>query len=402
MSILYFDCGMGAAGDMLSAAVLELLDDKENFLSEMNHAGIPHVSFSMEPSRKCGITGTHLQVLVDDTEEDEHFHDYHHSDHDHNHGHHHHDHHHSSMEEITHLISHLHVSDGVKKDVMAVYSLIVDAESHVHGVPVTEIHFHEVGTMDALADITAFCLLMEKLGRPQVLASPIHVGSGTVRCAHGILPVPAPATAHLLQGIPMYAGSIQGELCTPTGAALLKHFVSSFGQMPVMTVSCIGYGMGKKDFACANCVRAMLGHQSGNSGDVICLSCNLDDMTAEALGFAMDVMLENGALDVWTQAIGMKKNRPGVMLSVLCAPRQKAEMVKLIFKHTTTLGIRETEHSRYCLTRTLETMDTPYGPVRVKHSEGYGISRTKAEYDDLASIARENNKSLEEIKNSLV
>lgn len=169
-----------------------------------------------------------------------------------------HTHHHRGMHEIEHIIEDLKLSQKVRSDVLAVYALIAEAESHVHGVPVTDIHFHEVGTMDAIADITAVCLLMERIAPQQVISSPVHVGSGHVHCAHGILPVPAPATAYILRDVPIYGGGIKGELCTPTGAALLKHFVTSFGNMPVMKTEMIGYGMGKKDFEAANCVRAFL------------------------------------------------------------------------------------------------------------------------------------------------
>lgn len=386
MTTLYLDCGMGAAGDMLSAALLELLPDRDGFLEELNHVGIPHVKASEEKAVKCGICGTHLAVKVDGKDADEQLHD--------------HSHHHSGMDDIGHIIAHLDVSEQVKADILAVYRLIAQAESHVHGVQVSQIHFHEVGTMDAIADITAFCMLMEKLGHPQVTVSPIHVGSGTVKCAHGILPVPAPAAAWLLQGIPIYSGTIQGELCTPTGAALLKHFAASFGSMPPMTVEKIGYGMGKKDFPQANCVRAMLGTRQADSDAVTELSCNLDDMTPEEIGFAMDILLENGALDVWTTPIGMKKCRPGVMLSVLCPQDNKETFIRLLFKHTSTIGIRETVHNRFCLTRTQKTLSTPYGEIRVKCSSGFGVSKEKMEYDDLARIAREQQMTIDEIRRS--
>ena len=216
MRTLYIDCGMGAAGDMLTAALLELIPDKEAFLHRMNHLGIPGVMVSAEKSVKCGITGTHFSVKVHNTEEDEHMHDHAHG---HSHGHSH-SHHHGSMAQIRSIVSAMPIPTMVKLDIMSVYNEIAEAESAVHGVPVDQIHFHEVGSMDAVADITAVCLLMHELDVDRVVASPVHVGSGQVRCAHGILPVPAPATAHILKQVPIYGGSIRGELCTPTGAAL--------------------------------------------------------------------------------------------------------------------------------------------------------------------------------------
>ncbi len=282
MRTLYLDCGMGAAGDMLAAALLELIPDSDEFLEKVNGLGIPGVSVEREVSVKCGITGTHMKVWVNGTEEESsdhdheehhheehgssHEHHHHHEEHGHSYSHEHHHHHgehghsHNSMSAIRHIVEgHLSLPEKVKKDIMAVYELIAQAESQVHGVPVTEIHFHEVGTMDAIADITMVCLLMDRLSPERVVASPIHTGSGQIRCAHGILPVPAPATAYILKGVPIYGGSIKGELCTPTGAALLKYFATEFGTMPVMKTESIGYGMGKKDFEAANCLRAFWG-----------------------------------------------------------------------------------------------------------------------------------------------
>lgn len=401
MKTLYLDCSMGAAGDMLAAALLELLPNPDAFVAELNALAIPDVKFSRETSVKCGITGTHLQVTVHGEEEGAHDHHHAHShDHHHDHAHaHHHDHahshhHHASLHDIEHIVrGHLSLPATVADNVMAVYHLIADAESKAHGKPVSEIHFHEVGTMDAIADITAVCLLMHRLAPDEIIVSPVHVGSGQVHCAHGILPVPAPATATILQDVPIYGGSIQGELCTPTGAALLKHFADSFGEMPVMRTSAIGYGMGKKDFPAANCVRALLGERSD---DVIELCCNIDDMTGEAIGYAFDKLFAAGALDVYTIPIGMKKSRPGHLLHVICREADKDALVRALFAHTTTIGIRENRFRRYTLDRRIETIETVDGPVRRKCSTGYGVSREKFEHDDLARIADAQGLSLRE------
>lgn len=404
MKTLYLDCSMGAAGDMLAAALLELLPDPDAFVAELNALAIPGVKFSREASVKCGITGTHLQVTVHGEEEDAHDHHHAHShDHHHDHAHaHHHDHahihhHHASLHNIEHIVrGHLSLPATVADNVMAVYRLIADAESKAHGKPVSEIHFHEVGTMDAIADITAVCLLMHRLAPDEIIVSPVHIGSGQVHCAHGILPVPAPATATILQDVPIYGGSIQGELCTPTGAALLKHFANSFGDMPVMRTSAIGYGMGQKDFPAANCVRALLGERSAASDDVIELCCNIDDMTGEAIGYAFDKLFAAGALDVYTIPIGMKKSRPGHLLHVICREADKDALVRALFAHTTTIGIRENRFRRYTLDRRIETIETVDGPVRRKCSTGYGVSREKFEHDDLARIADAQGLSLRE------
>lgn len=401
MRTLYLDCGMGAAGDMLAGALLELLPDPEAFLAELDDLGIPDVKIEREPSVKCGITGTHISVTVNGEEEESHDHEHHHSHehvHDHHHEHHEH-HHHTGMHEIEHLVMrHFHLPEKVKKDIMAVYGLIAEAESHAHGVPVTEIHFHEVGTMDAVADITTVCLLMDRLSVDEVIVSPVHVGSGQVKCAHGILPVPAPATAYILKDVPIYGGSVKGELCTPTGAALLKYFATRFGNMPVMKVQAVGYGMGKKDFEAANCVRAMLGETKSGKDIVLELSCNVDDMTAEEIGFAMERLFEGGALEVYTIPIHMKKSRPGTLIRVMCKEQDKEDMIGLIFKYTTTIGIRQAETQRYVLDRKITMVETSCGTVRRKDAAGYGVSRSKYEYDDLADIAREKGLSIKEVR----
>ena len=409
MRTIYLDCSMGAAGDMLMAALLELLPEKDTFLQKMQSLGLPGLEISAEPSVKCGITGTHMRVLIHGEEEG---HPHEHAAEAHAHSHadapeaahahvHVHPHHHTDLDELTHRISRLNVSEAVRSDILAVYQSIADAESRVHGVPVEQIHFHEVGSLDALADVTGVCLLMELLAPEQVLASPVHVGSGQVRCAHGILPVPAPATALLLEGIPIYGGSIRGELCTPTGAALLRRFVTRFGPLPPMRVEKTGYGMGTKDFEAANCVRAMLGQTEESAGHILELACNLDDMTPEAVGFAMEQLFAAGALDVYTTPIGMKKNRPGVLLTCMCREDDREAMLRTIFRHTSTLGIRVSVCDRYTLSRRQYAVQTPDGEIRVKESSGWGVLRRKAEFEDLARIARQTGKSIAEVLDTI-
>ena len=305
------------------------------------------------------------------------------------------------MADIERIAAALPVSERVRSDVLAVYGLIAAAESRVHGRPVAEIHFHEVGTMDAVADVTAVCLLMERLALEQVAASPVHVGSGTVRCAHGILPVPAPATALILRDVPVYGGEIRGELCTPTGAALLKHFVQRFGPMPVMRTEAIGYGMGSKDFPAANCVRAMLGETAGGGGRMCEISLNVDDMTAEEIGFATERIFEAGAVEVYTVPIGMKKNRPGTLIRAICPPDVREAVAAAIFRYTSTIGLREVMTERCVLRRESGEVQTPFGPVRVKRVSGWGVAREKYEYDDLARIAKEQGLSIAQVREQI-
>lgn len=391
MKTLYIECNMGVAGDMLMSALTELLPEPEQFITRMSQIGIPHVSYKREKSEKCGIVGTHIEVSVDGEVEGGY---HHHEEHAHHHA-------HRSMADIEHIIEHLQTSDWVKEQAMAVYRLIAEAESRVHGREVSQIHFHEVGAMDAIADIVGVCLLIEELHPDRIIASPIHVGSGQVHCAHGILPVPAPATSLILQGVPIYSGEIKGELCTPTGAALLKHFAEEFIPMPLLQIEKTGYGMGHKDFPVANCVRALYGRQQEKAEEICELSCNMDDITGEELAYAMKLLLEHGAREVFTTPIGMKKNRPGILLTCLCDADKRQDMLEVIFRNTTTIGVREKPVRRYTLQRRIEECETPYGKVRVKVSEGYGTIQRKPEYDDLAQLAAQQQVSIRRIRETL-
>jgi hypothetical protein len=374
MKTLFFECNMGAAGDMIMSALLELCDSPQDFIKKLNSIGIPGVVVTAEKSVKCGISGTYIDIKINE-----------------NHEHIHHE----------QLINSLNISQAVKTDALAVYKILADAESRVHGVPVEQIHFHEIGEIDAVADIVGVCMLLEELAPDIILSSPVHVGSGQVRCAHGILPVPAPATAQILRDVPIYGGDICAELCTPTGAALLKYFAKSFGAMPIMKTSKIGYGMGKKDFEAANCLRVFIGESSENNcEEVVELVCNLDDMTPEAAAFAQQILLEEGALDAYTSPINMKKGRQGIRFAVICRHDLKEKFLRLIFKHTTTLGVREIIHRRHVLAREINEVETPHGTLRVKTSQGFGTVKTKPEYDDIARIAREKELSFSEVAGS--
>lgn len=440
MRILFLDLGMGAAGDMLAGALYELIEDKKEFINEINAVGIPGVLVEAQLSVKCGIMGTHMSVTVNGAEEKSM--DYaHEKEHAHEPGRGSKEpgtaagrlyagvsHTHRSMDDIEAIIDSLNVSEKVKSDVKAVYMIIADAESRAHGRKVSEIHFHEIGSMDAVADITAVCMLMEKLKPDKVIASPVCTGFGHVHADHGVIPVPAPAAANILEGIPSYEGGIEAELCTPTGAALVKYFAGGFGRMPVLYKKKTGYGMGTKDFEACNALRAVLGENKGNSdgrtdisfagpakaapemlpdhdeaasGDtdrVIELSLTVDDMTGEEIGFACERFFEAGALDVYTCPVYMKKNRPGCVIDILVKESQRGKIIPAVFKYTTTLGIREAVCERYILKRKTEIIETEFGPVKQKVSEGYGKLIRKPEYEDLAEIAAETGLSIIEVR----
>ena len=397
MKTLYLECKMGAAGDMLMAALYELLDQdqREEFLRTMNHLGLPGVEVAPVPAKTGGIAGTHMQVTVHGREEHEHDHHHDHEhghDHEHDHEHHHdHHHHHATPGHIAELIDGLPLPQAVKDQARSVYAAIAQAEAQAHGCAVGDVHYHEVGALDAVADVTGVCYALHLLDVDRVTASPVHVGSGTVTCAHGVMPVPAPATAALLKGVPIYGGAIQGELCTPTGAALLKTFVQFFGPMPVMETEKVGYGVGTKEFEQANCVRAFLGEEEPqNCGDILELVCNVDDMSPEALAFACARLLEGGALDVYTTPGTMKKGRPGWVLTVLCKPDHEQELVRQIFLHTTTNGLRSRLSQKLYLKPDIRQVQTQWGPVGVKIAKGFGVTHAKPEFEDVAALAREN------------
>ena len=422
MKTIYLECNMGAAGDMLMSALYEICDQKEWFLHKMNTVFAPyHIALSPESAVSCGISGTHMKVTVNGTEEvsldvnAEHAHHTHaecpdasgarevsdpaEDGHSHTH---------TTYAAVCEEITSLDLPAEVKEDALAIYRLLGEAEAKVHDTTLEQIHFHEVGTLDALADVVGCALLIRTIAPEQILASPLHVGNGFVKCAHGVLPVPAPATAELLRGIPFYTGSVTGELLTPTGAAILHYYVLRYLPMPTMTASEIGYGIGSKDFGIANCVRAFLGDTASYlaaeeepyscDDTILSISCNIDDMTGEALGLATEIFMAAGALDVFTIPIQMKKNRPAVMLTCMCAKEDREKFLTLILKHTTTLGVREYTCKRYGLKRGIREVETIYGTVRVKAASGYGVTKEKPEYEDMARIAKEKKISLAEIE----
>ena len=392
MKTLYLQCDNGVAGDMLLATLVGLTDNPAQTVNRLNALGFADIVYTLGDKTDHGIVGNHMRVTIKGVEELE-------SHHLHDHAPHHH-HHHSTLASIGAMIDNLKVNSCVKANAKAVYTLLANAESLAHGCTVEEVHFHEVGAMDAVADIVGVCYLMNILAPQRILASPIAVGSGTVTCAHGVLPVPAPATLRLLENIPIVSGVCTGELATPTGVALLLHFVNEFGPLPSMSLTGSSLGLGTKHFSEAiNGVYGLIGDSEIMA--TIQLSCNIDDMTGEDIGFATQILMEAGALDVWTTAISMKKGRPGILLDCLCEEKDRECFTTLLFKHTSTLGIRENPCVRHILSRRSENRETKFGVVGVKVAEGYGVEKEKVEFEDMARIARRENISLTEIKKQI-
>ena len=407
MKTLYLELHSGAAGDMLAAALLELVPDRDAALARLNALGIPGVSIRATRGERAGMAGTLFDVLVDGEvaeacaahdHPDHHDHDHH--DHDH-HNHHNHpdlpDHSHTSLADVRARIAALPVTEKVREDARATYDLLAEAESKAHGRPVDQIHFHEVGTLDALADVASVCALLAELAPDRIVASPPNAGGGTVRCAHGVLPVPAPATANLLAGLPWRGDDpATGELLTPTGAALLRRFVTEWGPQPEGRWEKVGIGLGHREReGRANAVRAFWGETEGGApasaggpnGRIAELACNLDDMTGEDLSVACDRIRAAGAVDVSLAPLLMKKGRPGHLLLALCAPERADEVAAAILRETTTLGVRRRDMARYEMDRSFVEKDVAGGVVRVKRAAGYGAAKEKPEHDDAVRAA---------------
>ncbi len=385
MRTIYFDCNAGASGDMIVGSLVGLLDDPHEFESMIANAGIPGTRVTIEKTQKSNIEGIKIHVTIEGDEE----------------GHpceHHHEHHLSDIEK---LIGNLNISPEAKKNACDIYHLIAESESEIHGKSVDLVHFHEVGALDAVADVVGACILIEKLSPVRILSSPVRTGFGQVRCAHGSLPIPAPATALLLKGIPIYAGDIEGEFTTPTGAAILKHFVHKFEQMPLMVPECIGIGIGEKTFPIANILRATLGDAEGSASTYDEITCNLDDITAEDAAPLIEILLKAGAKDAMFRTCLMKKGRIGLELTCLCWHNDLERMIDLILSNTTTIGLRVHECHGYAMHSRFEVRHTPYGDIRMKISEGFGHTRIKPEFEDLRKAAEEHGVPIETVRKSL-
>lgn len=365
MNILYFDCQAGISGDMTVGALLDLGVPLEHLRAELAKLALPADSYSLSASRteRQHISALKFDVAV-------------------------HDHHtHRHYASIDAMIASSALTDTVKERARAIFRRLAEAEALVHGVPVEEVHFHEVGAVDSIVDIVAAAICLEYLDVEAIYAAALPLGGGFVESAHGRLPVPAPATAELMRGMAVHGDCGEGERVTPTGAAILAALVTASGTSPAMTLTKVGSGAGAKDFSDRpNILRAFLGTSvvAGNE-EVVEVCCNLDDVTPEVIGYVQELLLESGALDVWLAPVQMKKGRPGVLLSFLCAPADLDRLAALLMAETGTLGVRCNSLRRIVQSRRIEERATQFGPVRFKVSE----QGEKPEYEDCRRIARE-------------
>ncbi len=378
MKVAYFDCFSGAGGDMIVASLIHAGADADALRDGLASLDIGGYSLSIEPVNKQGFLATRFHVdLIEQARQP-----------------------HRHLKDIVEILDRSTLPASVRDKAARIFERLAKTEAKVHGTTIEKIHFHEIGSVDAIIDVVGAALALEQLGVERVLCSPIPTGSGTVTCEHGVMPVPAPATADLLRGVPLAACDEVGELTTPTAAAVLTTLASEFGPLPAMIVDSIGYGAGTRDGArCPNILRVLVGRTAGegDADEITVLETNLDDVSPEAVGYCMEQLLAEGALDVYAMPIHMKKSRSGVVLTVLCKPNQVAAMERTIFAETTTFGIRRHNVSRAKMQRRHETVSTPFGEIRIKVGKRDGIITVSPEYVDCRAAAREHGVALREV-----
>ncbi|HEU0178072.1 MAG TPA: nickel pincer cofactor biosynthesis protein LarC [Blastocatellia bacterium] len=381
---LYLDCFAGASGDMLVGAMLDCGLDFDLLRNELLKLGVEGYELSLKRASRSGISAAKFDVHLTG---EPHLREHHH-DHEHSHEHDQHS-HHRALSEIKQIISSSSLSEQVKGRAQTIFQRIGEAESKIHDIPIEAVHFHEVGAIDSIVDIVGACVAFDALKIGRIISSPLHVGSGTFQCAHGTYPVPGPATAELLKGVPIYSKDVEGELVTPTGAAIISTLAESYGPMPMMKIEKIGYGAGTRDYPkFPNALRAVIGELEEDAdrtpGAVTVIEANIDDLNAQVFGYLMEKALAAGALDIFYTPAQMKKNRPGVLLTLLCSPQDRERMCELIFRETTTLGVRYRNEQREILKREFVTVETEYGPIRIKVSRAKDgqVMNASPEFED--------------------
>jgi uncharacterized protein (TIGR00299 family) protein len=380
--IAYFDCFAGASGDMILGSLLDAGLALDALKGELAKLHLTHYDLQVASVTKEGISGSQALVTIDD---------------------HHHHHHHRHLHDIEQILGKSDLEQVVKERSISIFRRLAEAEAHVHRTTVDHIHFHEVGAMDAIIDVVGSVAGLAALGVEKIYCSALHVGSGTVECAHGTLPVPAPATANLIQGKPIYSTGVKGELLTPTGAAILTTLATGFGHMPPMTVDKVGYGAGMSNFPIPNLLRLVIGESAENQHgfvmeDVAVAETNLGDTNPQICDHLIREMLDMGALDVFVIPMHMENNRPGNVVTVICAPDRQQQFSDFLIREATTTGLRWRLDHRIKAHRSLQKVETPYGPVTVKVAEAKGnIINVTPEYEDCKRLAMEKSVSLQDV-----
>ncbi|MDM8543504.1 nickel pincer cofactor biosynthesis protein LarC [Desulfococcaceae bacterium HSG9] len=382
MKIAYFDCFAGASGDMILGALMDAGLPADTLKTELDKLGLTHYDLQLKKVLKRGIGGSQAVVIVDED---------------------HHGHHHRHLSHIREIISTSTLDEAVKAESIRIFQRLAEAEAKVHRTSIEKIHFHEVGAMDAIIDVVGAVAGFAALGIQKICCSPMHLGTGTVKCAHGVLPVPAPATAELVKGFPVYSTGVEGELLTPTGAAILTTLASTFGPMPPMSVQKIGYGAGTTDPSLPNFLRVSIGAAPEDIADceiehAAVIETNIDDMNPQIYDHVIAKILEMGAMDIYLTPVQMKKNRSGTLLTVICDPQAVNKFADFLLRETTTIGMRWRIENRLKAIRLIKKLDTRFGPVRFKYARlGNETVNITPEYDDCKRIALENKIPLKEV-----
>jgi uncharacterized protein (TIGR00299 family) protein len=370
MKTLYFDCFAGASGDMMLGALVAVGVEERALREQLSLLGVNGYEIEFVPVNRSGLSATHARVRVPP------------------------EHRHRHLGDILKIIYDSRLSETVKNRAARIFSLLAESEARVHNEPIEKIHFHEVGALDAIIDVVGASIGFELLGVERFLCSPLHVGSGTVKMAHGLFPVPPPAVVELLTGVPVYATEIPGELVTPTGAAIIKTVCEAYGPLPQMRIERTGYGAGTREYAgFPNALRLMLGETEQSAAAstderLLVIETNIDDMSPQLFGYVMERALAGGALDCYLTPVQMKKNRPGVLLSILCRPQERERLTALLFAETTTIGIRSYEVQRRALERELVRAETAFGPIDVKVARMNGqVLNLMPEYEQCREAA---------------
>ncbi len=426
--ILYLDCASGISGDMTVGALLDLGASREKLEMALKSLGVSGYHLHFGRTKKCGIDAYDFDVHLEEEEhhhdqdhehshkEELHEHDHSHDEHahDHNHAHEHthahmHPHVHRNIHDIFEIIDRLDASERVKELARRMFEIVAKAESKAHAVPVSEVHFHEVGAIDSIVDVISAAFCLEDLGIHRVVVSPLSEGHGFARCQHGLMPVPVPATANIAaaEGLELTLRDVEGEMVTPTGAAIAAAFRTEKTLPKKYQIEKIGIGAGNKDFTHANILRAMIltdktveavtGKDGHDESPMWVMEANLDDCTGEALGFAMERLLKAGARDVWYTPAYMKKNRPAYVLHVLMTAEKREELEQLIFSCTTTIGVRRYPVERTILPREVREIRTRYGEAKVKLCRRGGVDMSYPEYESVRAICLETGKSFQEV-----
>jgi len=378
MSIAYFDCFCGAGGDMIVASLIDAGASADVLREGLASLGLGGYALSIESVNKQGFAATRFHVELKEHAQQPHRH----------------------LKQIVEILENSGLPGSAKTRATRIFERLAEAEAKVHGTTVEKVHFHEVGAVDAIVDVVGAMLAMNQLGVERVICSPIPTGSGTITCDHGVMPIPAPATAELLKGVPIAACDEPGELVTPTGAAILTTLASEFGPLPAMTVDSIGYGAGTRGGRMRpNVLRVLIGQaaRDGDTDEIAVLETNLDDASPEVVGHCMERLLTEGALDVYAVPIHMKKSRTGVVLTVLCELGRVEAMQRLLFAETTTFGVRRHNVARVKMRRRHVTVNTPFGDIRVKVGERDDVVTVSPEYEDCQAAARKHDVPLREV-----